>query len=379
MSAPQPVCPVTLPNGLDGWITTGYDDARAVLADPRLCKDAALVGRVLQAKLAAAGRPTDLSGMFYPHMMFADGADHARLRGLVSKQFTARRVEDLRPRIAHITETLLGELPVDEPVDLIAAFAAPLPITVICDLLGVPETDRTSFRAWAGALMEDTAEVSGPATAAMGQYLADLIAAKRRDPDEDLLSALTAAGDSDQLSADELIGTCFLLLTAGHETTTAMIGSAVVLLLLHDPAAWRAIGADPALLAGAIDETLRLESPVRMASHRVTTAPVTLGGVTIPRDEFVFAGLGAANQDTTRFSDPETFDPTRRGSQHLAFGHGPHHCLGAQLAELEGRIALAALSNRFPDARLVDPQRPPRQPSEFLNGPDRVMVTLSHA
>jgi cytochrome P450 len=373
--------PARLPNGVTVWVVSRYDQASAALTDHRLSKDAADLSRIMRQKLAEAGQPTELSGMFNPHMLFADDPAHARLRRLVAAQFTRARIEALRPRIAEITRQLVQALPADEPVDLITGLAFPLPVTVICDLLGVPVSDRAPFRDWTSGLMQDDPAVNLPASQAMAAYFTRLIGTKRATPGDDLLSALVAAdGDDDLLTDAELLGTVFLLFVGGHETTTNLIGNAVRW-LVDKPLTWRALSADPTLLPHAVEEMLRYDSPVRLATHRFTTEPVTFGEVTIPGGEIVMIGLGSANRDERRFPFADELDLQRDPGElrgHLAFGRGMHYCLGAALGRAEAEIALGELASRFPDARLAGPPaQMHRQPSPIMNGYREVRVLLA--
>lgn len=381
--------PARLPNGVPVWVVSRYEHASMALIDHRLSKDAAGLSRIMQRKLAEAGQTTELSGMFNPHMLFADDPAHARLRRLVAAQFTRGRIDRLRPRITEITRQLVQALPVGEPVDVIAGLAFPLPVTVICDLLGVPADDRAPFRAWTSALMQDDPAVNLPASQAMAAYFTSLIATKRATPGEDLLSALVAAdgagrgqvGDGDDPLTDaELLGTVFLLFVGGHETTTNLIGNAVRW-LVDKPLTWRALSADSTLLPHVVEEMLRYDSPVRLATHRFTTEPVTVGEVTIPAGEIVMIGLGSANRDERRFPLADELDLQRDPGElrgHLAFGRGMHYCLGAALGRAEAEIALGELASRFPDARLAGPpMQLHRQPSPIMNGYREVRVLLA--
>ncbi|WP_433869609.1 cytochrome P450 family protein [Saccharopolyspora sp. CA-218241] len=344
--------------GLPIWSITRYSDVRAALADPSLSKDVAGADRVIRAKLPVqdddGGHP--FTDSLAAHMLNMDPPDHTRVRKLVVKAFTPRRVEALRPRIEELTAELLDAMAGESTVDLLDAYAFPLPIRVICELLGIDESRRDDFRAWTNALLDDTDhEATMAAANAMSAYLVDLIERKRAEPGEDLLSGLIEATDEgDRLTRDELISMVFLLLIAGHETTVNLIGNAV-LALLHHPDQWAALRADPELAAAAVEEALRFDAPVMHGTLRHTTRPVSYGGVEIPAGEAVWVGLSSANRDPERYPEPDRFDLGRDAQGHLAFGHGIHFCLGAQLARLEGRIALRRLVERFPDLRAAEP------------------------
>ncbi|MFD7658205.1 cytochrome P450 [Actinosynnema sp. NPDC059797] len=343
-----PVHRAVLPNKLPVWVVVGHEAARAVLADERVAKDHRRLGEIMSAKLEAAGGEPRLSALYRGNMLLTDPPDHTRLRGLLAKDFTSRRVERLRPRVERLTAELLDAMPAHREVDLVEHFAFPLPMTVICELLGIPEDGRARMRTWSQHLMGEagTADML-TASEEITAYLTALIAEKRAHPGDDLLSALTRArDDGDRLTEAELLGTCLLLVVAGHETTAGLIGSAAEW-LLRDEATRARLVADPDLIPRAVDELLRLTSPVSLTPPRFTTAPVRLGDTTIPEGEVVLVSLPSANRDPARFAAPDTFDAGRAHS-HLAFGHGLHFCIGAPLARLEGEIALRHLLTRFP-------------------------------
>lgn len=368
---------VVMPRGLKVWLVTRYADARDALANPALHKDFRPVRHLFERHRTRAGTG-DFSADLSTHMLNSDPPDHTRLRKLVAKAFTMRRVELLRPRVAEITEELLAGM--SGEVDLIDAFAFPLPITVICELLGVPPADQDEFHAWTSTLVTaGTAESVGAASRAMSAYLRALIAAKRADPAEDLLSALIQPqDDGDELTEPELVGMAFLLLVAGHETTVNLIANSV-LTLLRDPAQAAALRADPALLPGAVEEFLRYESPVTNATLRYTAEPTEIGGTPVPAGEFVVISLASANHDDDRFGPAAgALDVTRTATGHLAFGHGIHFCLGAPLARLEGRLAIGGLVNRFPAMTLAaDPNDLRWRDSTLLRGLERLPVRLN--
>ncbi len=381
-----PARKVTLPGGWDAWIVTRYAEARAALADPRLRKD----GRVLADYMdpETLGDEGVFADVLRRHMLNSDPPDHTRLRKLVTKAFTTRRVETMRPRIAAITDDLLDAMAASAasqdatraPVDLLDAFAFPLPMTVICELLGVPPGDREAFRAWSSTVLSDGPdEEVKVASYAMAGYLVDLIAAKRSDPRDDLLTALTQArDDEDRLDEQELVSMVFLLLVAGHETTVNLIANGT-LALLRRPDQLALLRADPTRVPGAVEEFLRYDGPVNLATMRFTTdEPVRVGEVEIPAGEFVLVSLGSADRDGTRFADPDRLDVTRQASGHLAFGHGIHHCLGAPLARLEGQIAFDRLFARFPKLSLAVPADQLRwRNSTLIRGLERLPVHLS--
>ena len=348
MRAAHPVRRVALPSGLPVWLVTGYAQARELLADMRLVKDVRRFQQLRDIRL-----PPELN----LHMLNLDPPDHTRLRRLVSKVFTARRVEELRPRVEAIADGLLDAMAGRHAGDLIDLFAFPLPITVICELLGVPVADQDDFRRWSNTVVSGhaTREQLPEAVDSLSRYLSALMADKRSSPSEDLLSGLIAVRDSgDRLSEDELISMAFLLLIAGHETTVNLIGNGMFHLLSH-PDQLALLRSDPALLPSAVEEFLRYDGPVEIATTRIPTEDVLVADVTIPAGEPVLVALGAADRDGARFADPDRLDVTRADNQHVAFGHGVHYCLGAPLARMEGQIAIGGLLRRFPEMGLAAP------------------------
>ncbi len=372
----SPVQRVTLPSGLPVWLITRYEDVRAMLADPRLSKDVQRLPSHGQYLAATA----DVRDVISRHMLNADPPDHTRLRKLVNKAFTPRRVEELRPRVQQITDELLDRMAPLDRADLIEEFAFPMPVTVICELLGVPVEDRDEFRVWSNTIIEGLGAGERFATAAeaMYEYLRDLVEAKRRSPGDDMLSDLVAVREEgDRLSEGELTSMAFLLLVAGHETTVNLIGNGVYLLLTH-PDQLALLRSDPGLLPRAVEEFLRYEGPVETSTLRFTTEPVEVGGVTIPAGEVVLVALASANRDPRRFADADRLDITRADSQHLAFGHGIHFCLGAPLARLEGQVAIGELLARFPDLALaVPPEELAWRPGTLIRGLRELPVTYS--
>jgi cytochrome P450 len=359
--ADGPVRPVVLADGRPAWIVTGYEEARQALLDPRLAKD------ISTALAARPGLVTQGSQhpIFRHQLLFADGADHTRLRRPISAAFTPSRVAGMRPRIQAITDKLLDaveELATQhsgEPVDLLTRFALPLPITVICELLGVPVADRAAVRSWFETIFSNgVAPASDPVSRAAADelyaYLCDLLAAKRSQPGDDLLSALSASVSDDRLSEEELLSTAFVLIVAGHETTVNLIGNGVVALLRH-PDQLARLQADLTGVPRAVEEFLRYDGPVQHTTFRMTTEPVTLGGVEIAAHEQVLVVLAAANRDPSRFTEADALDVGRQDTRHIAFGHGVHFCVGAPLARLEGEVAFTSLLRRFPKLRPAVP------------------------
>lgn len=373
-----PIHQAVLPNGVRVWVVTRYDDARAALVDPRLHKHASRLNAIQRRQLEAAGVSTNLSHLFDPHMLFQDGPDHARLRAPVAAAFTARRVERLRPRIHELTVGLLDALPTERAVDLVESLSFPLPLTVICELLGIPEHERLPLRDWTTALMQDHPDQTDPASRAMAAYLGRLIEDKRRAPGDDLISALvTPSGSDEQLRDEELMGTVFLMVVAGHETTANLITNSVRW-LLDDAQRWTSLAGVPAAIPSAIDEVLRFDSPVRMATYRFTAEPVAIGETVIPEDEIVLVSLQTANRDSCRFASAAAFDPGRDARGHLSFGRGPHFCVGMGLAKAEAEIALTELITRFPNTRLAVPtDQLRRQHSAVMNSYRDLPVTLA--
>ncbi|QUQ71725.1 cytochrome P450 family protein [Kutzneria sp. CA-103260] len=354
LRADTPARAVVTPNGFRVWIVSRYEEAKAVLADPTVQKNSAGMREAMAKNKTTGAEAREFAPDLSAHMLSMDPPDHTRLRRLVTKAFTARRIEQMRPRIEEITAELLGKLSAGDEVDLLDVFAFPLPITVISELLGVDDEDREQFRRASNTLIASSGpEETQQAGQWMAGYFAKLIAAKRANPGEDLLSALIETSeDSDRFSEQELVSMAFLLLVAGHETTVNLIGNGM-LALLTNPEQLALLQADPSLMASAVDEFLRFRSPVNMSTFRFTTEPVVLGEVTIPAESMVLVGLGSANRDENHFEHADQLDITRPVGGHLAFGHGIHYCLGAPLARLEGEIAFRGLLKAFPDMKLA--------------------------
>jgi cytochrome P450 len=375
LRAQRPVSAVIMPGGQPAWLVTGYAEARAALADPRLRKSTS----------GWQPDPDSIYGALDGHMLNQDPPDHERLRRLVNKAFTARHIERLRPRITAITAGLLDAMSTQREVDLLASFAFPLPITVICELLGIPVADRDDFRKWSASIISDAVspEVFQADATAMVRYFRALLAAKRERPADDLLSALITVREKgegeaggDGLRENELVSMAFLLMLAGHETTVNLIASGMLALLLN-PAELDRLRADPALIGGAVEELLRYVSPVNHGTYRVTAEPVEIGGARIGAGEVVVVGLSSADRDPSRYADPERLDLGRDSSGHLAFGHGIHYCLGAPLARLEAQIAFGALLDRFGSIRLAVPADSLRwRPSTLIPGLEALPVRL---
>ncbi|MGW7002160.1 cytochrome P450 family protein [Streptomyces sp. NPDC054933] len=346
-----PVHRVITPEGGKAWLIVGHDEVRAALSAPTLAKD--------WAKSADSWTPEGDEGELVRHMLNSDAPRHTRLRKLVVKEFTPRRIEALRPRVQQLTDELLDAMAASPPgggADLVEALAFPLPIGVICELLGVPFLDRESFREWSNTLItpHGDAEREQAAVTAMATYLAQMLERKRHEPGDDLMSALirTTDEDGDRLSPQELTSMAFLLLVAGHETTVNLITNGTLALLTH-PEQLEALRSDVTLIDNAVEEMLRWDGPVEGATARFTTAPYEVGGIEIPAGgELVILGLASADRDPGRFPDPDRFDIRRPAGGHVAFGHGIHYCLGAPLARMEGQIVIRSLLKRFPNLAL---------------------------
>ncbi|MEU3070547.1 cytochrome P450 [Streptomyces sp. NPDC006906] len=352
-AAMRSACPVqAVASGSGGrlsYLVTGYAEAREALADGRLSKDtsAFFAGKESKRRLHPA---------VAHNMLSSDPPEHTRLRKLVTRAFTTGAVAELRPFIARVTDDLLDQWPVGEPFDFMTGLAVPLPVIVICELLGVPEEDRPDIRRWSGELFAaGQPGVIDAASHSLADYMTDLIAAKRRHPGSSLLDRLISARDGDdRLNEEELVSLAVLLLVAGHETTTNFLGNATLSLLQH-PAELDRLRQNPDDIPTVLDELLRFDSPVSTATFRYTTGAITLGGTDIPTGAPVLVALGAANRDPERFPSPDQLNANRDAAGHLAFGHGIHRCVGAPLAKAEAEIALRAVLTRFPGLRLAVP------------------------
>ncbi|AJE83013.1 cytochrome P450 hydroxylase [Streptomyces albus] len=360
-----PVHRTRLPSGVEAWLVTRYADARAALADPRLSKNPAHHDEPAHAK-GKTGIPGERKAELMTHLLNIDPPDHTRLRRLVSKAFTPRRVAEFAPRVQELTDSLIDSFAARGSADLIHEFAFPLPIYAICELLGVPREDQDDFRDWAGMMIRHGGGPRGGVARSVKQmraYLAELIHRKREDLGEesardDLISGLIRASDhGEHLTENEVAAMAFILLFAGFETTVNLIGNGTYTLLRNpDRRAefQRAVAEeDTALLASSVEELLRYDGPVELATWRFATRPLEIGGQRIASGDPVLVVLAAADRDPARFPAPDTLDLARTDNQHLGYGHGIHYCLGAPLARLEGQYALGTLLRRLPDLRLA--------------------------
>jgi pimeloyl-[acyl-carrier protein] synthase len=373
--------PVYFSPALRGWILTRYADIAAVLHDPRFSVNRQQ-SKVFQRLRLLESLPPDLSVAVTRNLLMLDPPDHTRLRRLVNKAFTPRRVETLRPRIQLIVDELLDALEDRPEIDLIHDFAYPLPVIVIAEMLGVPAADRTRFKRWSDELValldplqaENGLRAVHQAFSELCVYFREIFAARRRQPQDDLVSALVAVEEQgDALNEPELLSLCMLLLGAGNETTTNLIANAVLALLRHPDERRRLLG-DASLMGTAIEEFLRFDSPIQV-TDRVATQDCQIDGRHIRKGELVGLVLGAANRDPQQFANPDRLDVGRQDNDHLAFGRGTHFCLGAALARAEAEIALPALLHRFPrfDGAL---QPPGWKRSLVLRGPTALALRL---
>lgn len=368
------------PFGRPAYLVTRYDDGSAALLDERIGVDPHRA--MTEEQLAQLQEPPPEFRVFRRNLLGIDPPDHTRLRKLVQPSFTNRQMEALRPRIQAIADELLdraeaeaaarGESAPNRTIELISAFAFPMPIQVICELLGIPEEDQEDVRRWFLALPigggrpgqeEETRETMRNLT----DYLNALFARRRQEPGTDLISELVhAEEDGDTLNGEELLAMVFILLTAGHVTTVNLIASGTFALLTH-PEQLAKLKSDPELVKNTVEEVLRYWGPLDTTLPRFATQELAVDGVTIPRGETILVGLASANHDPARFARPEQFDITRNdANRHIAFGKGIHVCLGAPLARLEGQIALTTLFTRMPDLRLAVPREDIRWKPGFL-------------
>lgn len=356
LRAESPVYRVTLPDRRPAWLITRYDDVVAALKDERLVKN-----KLAALSLEQAARQPWVPRMFRPlerNMLDLDPPDHTRLRALVHRAFTPRLVEQMRGRIQALADELLSTASGRGSMDLIRDYALPIPTTIIAEMLGVPDADRHRFHRWSRVIVSATPSGWGmikaiPSAIAFLRYIRRLVTAKRAEPRDDLVSSLVQVEEAgEQLSEDELVSMVFLLLIAGHETTVNLIGNGM-LALLGNPAEMTRLREDPTLIKSAVEELLRYDSPLETATERYAREDVTIAGVTIPRGGIVYAALASANRDERQFPDPDRLDIAREPNRHLSFGLGPHYCLGAPLARLEGQVAIGTLVSRLPNLRLA--------------------------
>lgn len=363
----NPVLQVKVPDGTTAWLITRYDDALAALKDKRLSKDIANLN----------AKPSWVPSALQPlarNMLDLDDPDHARLRTLVHKAFTPKLIETLRTSIATLTEDLISAAKPRGGMDLIADLALPLPVTVISGMLGVPKHEQHKFHRWSSAIVSSQSSRIGAVTAlprvfSFLRYIRRLVHLKSIQPENDLTSALIQADEAgDKMSVNELLAMIFLLLVAGHETTVNLIGNGMLALLTH-PDQMSKLRDDPTLVSSAIEEMLRFDSPVEMATERYTLESVQYSGTTIPAGARIYVVIASANRDEQQFERADQFDITRQNNRHLSFGMGAHYCLGAPLARLEGQIAITALLKRMPELRMAVPYSKIRwKPGLILRG-----------
>jgi len=360
LRAEAPVYRTRVGFGLTGWLVSRYDDVLALLKDERFAND----WSPRMPFFIRRARPLTR------HLLHSDAPHHLRLRTLVHKAFTPRLVERLRERIQSVCDDLLDAAAPNGRMELVRGYALPLPLTIIGELLGISPQDRLRFHSWSRSSLAASSRVGVlralPDLWLFFRHLRKLIAQRRADPRDDLVTALIQAEEAgDKLSGDELLAMVTLLLIAGYETTVSLIASGALALIQH-PQQRDRLQQNPALAESAIEELLRYTSPLDLASARLTREEVTIGSATIPRGELVVAVLGSANHDESQFPAPDTLDIAREPNRHLALGQGAHFCLGAPLARLEGQIALTTLFRRFPDVRLAQSPESLRWRKSFI-------------
>ncbi len=374
--------PVYWSGSIGGWILTRYDDMVVTFKDVSHYSNEGRLGKAVEYLPAESRARLKTFEDHYnvKSLIHSDPPDHTRLRALITKAFTPRVVEAMRPRMQEIVNELLDPVQQAGGMDVIKDLAIPLPVTVLAEIFGVPKSDIHLFKDWADNILTfqgvnkpalELLERAQKALVEIRAYLGELIEVKRRQPGEDLLSELVAAeSEGDKLSETELRNSCITLLVAGHETTTSLIGNGLYTILAH-PDQWRLLQDDLSHLTSAIEEMLRYESPVAR-QPRLIKQDAEMGGKQFHQGEMVFQMLNAANRDPAYFTDPDRFDIRRQPNRHLAFGVGIHFCVGATLARTEGQIVFSTLMKRLPNIRLVD-----EKPNWDLQKPNsRMLKTL---
>jgi cytochrome P450 len=365
--------PLQLPE-MNLTVFSSYQDCDDVLRHPSSASDR-LKSTVAQREIARGAEPRPFGP---PGFLFLDPPDHTRLRGLVSKAFVPKVIKALEPDITALVDSLLDKIEARRSFDVMADLAYPLPVAVICRLLGVPLEDQPKFSRASALLVEALDPIitfTGEAREGFEErmqagmwlrgYLRELIKRRRSEPGDDLMSRLIHVEESgDQLTEDEIVATCNLLLVAGHETTVNLIANAILAMLRH-PRQWAALGADAQRVSAVVEETLRYDPPVQLMG-RIAADDMTIGDTTVPKGDIMMLLLAAAHHDPAAFDRPDQFDPDREHIRHLGFGKGPHFCLGAPLARLEAAVALSKVTARFPHARLVS--EPQYKPNLTLRG-----------
>ncbi len=372
---------------IGAWVLSRYADCAAILKDHRSSSDARNSDIFKNAVEQGQIDPEQQALSNTQPFLFLDPPDHTRLRGLVSKAFTPKVVEGLRPRIQELVDELLDAVAAKGSMEIIEDLAYPLPVVVICEMLGVPAEDHETFKGWSreAARSLDPEEILPPevqerrrqAMESFADYFRALIEKRRKDLKDDLISALIQAEEAgDKLTEEELLSTCMLLLVAGHETTVNLIGNGALALLRH-PDQLQMLRDDPSLAPRAVEELLRYDPPVQMTG-RTALEEIQIGGATIRKGQQAIILLAAANRDPEQFADPDRLDITRKDNRHLAFSFGTHFCLGAPLARLEGEIALGTLVRRFQGLKLQT-EAPEYKENITLRGLASLPVAFSSA
>jgi cytochrome P450 len=388
MRTMQPI--MSLPE-YDLWLAFRYQDVRTVLSDYESFSSRVLGGgaTISEEEAAAIAQATGLENNFRKSLIASDPPLHRKLRDLLSKAFTPRAIEKLEPRIAELTTQMLDNVIAGGKMDVVHDLAYPLPVIVIAEMLGVPSEDHAEFKGWSDDLVSNSNEfIAGVPSdesqadnrydsyGQMSSYLIRMLNLRRAEPRDDLISALLAAEvDGQKLTQNDLLSFCVLLLIAGNITTTNLITNAVIA-FTENPGAYSQLQSSPELVPPAVEEALRYYSPVQ-AMARLTRREVMLGGQTIPAGRRVVAWIGSANRDETVFPNADQFDITRQPNPHIAFGYGIHYCLGAPLARLEGKIALAAISQRLHNLQRADDAPLDFMPGMLLNGVTHLPVTFT--
>jgi cytochrome P450 len=375
----EPICKIKLPAGQQGWLITRYEDVSSLLKDERLVKDPA--NALTPEMLVKQPRIPKFLTPLTRNMLGMDDPDHARLKKLVQAGFTPRRMDQLVGRTEEIAEHLIRDLNRQRRFDLIQTFALPLPVTVISELLGVPETDRARFARWSQVLLSAPSGswrivLSLPGMINFVRYLRKLIAMKRRNPDDGLVTALVAIEtNGDRLSGEELQAMIAILLSAGHETTTNLIGNGT-LALLRDPRARERLAAEPDVASRAVEELLRYDGPVEATTYRYARTDFELAGARVARGDIVLGAVASANRDDRQFAAPDSLDFDRKSNRHLSFGEGGHYCVGAALARMEARVAFNTLLRHFPGMKLEMSDSELRwRPSPVLRGLEKLILS----